>query len=198
VEGAPAQLTSFVGREREIAAVREALVGSRLLSLTGAGGSGKTRLALAVLAREAAADGLRAAWAELAPIPDPALVPGAVLSALGVRDESDSSPLERLTLILSECPFLLVLDNCEHLVDACAGLADALLRHRPDLRTLVTSREPLGVAGETAWLVPPLSLPRRGESAIEESEAVQLFVQRASAAHPGFGLTAARPCRKDC
>ena len=190
VEGAPAQLTSFIGREREIAAIRQAFAATRLLTLTGAGGSGKTRLALEAIARETTATGQRGAWVELAPVRDPSLVAAAVLAALGTRDESDCSPLERLTLVLGERPFLLVLDNCEHLVEACAALADTLLRSCPMLRILATSREALGVAGETAWLVPPLSLPQPGDVAIGDSEAVQLFVQRARAVHPGFGLSA--------
>jgi non-specific serine/threonine protein kinase len=189
VEGIPAQLTSFVGREREIAAIRQALSTTRLLSLTGAGGSGKTRLALEVVMREATARGQSAAWVELAPVRDAALVPTAILAALSVRDESDVSPLERLAAILGDRPFLLVLDNCEHLVDACAALADALLRRCAALRILVTSREALGVGGEMAWLVPPLSLPRQGDALIEASEAVQLFVQRAQAVHPGFEIS---------
>ncbi|HET7374768.1 MAG TPA: BTAD domain-containing putative transcriptional regulator [Gemmatimonadaceae bacterium] len=190
LEGFPAQLTSFVGREREIAAVRQAFAATRLLSLTGAGGSGKTRLALEVVAREAAATGQSGAWVELAPVHDPSLVAVAVLATLGIRDESEFSPLERLTLVLGGRPFLLVLDNCEHLVEACAALADTLLRACPALRILATSREALGVTGETAWLVPPLSLPRSGDAAVDDSEAVQLFVQRATAVHPGFELSA--------
>lgn len=188
VEGAPAQLTSFVGREREIAAVRKALANTRLLSLTGAGGTGKTRLALEVVTREAASTGDNAVWIELAPLRDGALVPATILAALGVRDESDSPALDRLITILRDRRLLLILDNCEHLVDACAAVTDRLLRGCSDLRVMVTSREALGVAGETAWLVPPLSLARG--VAAEESEAVQLFVQRARAVQPAFEVNA--------
>src|SRR5690348_377568 len=112
INGAPLQLTSFVGREREIAAVCDALATTRLLTLTGAGGSGKTRLAFEVVSRAAAATGQRTAWVELAPVRDPVMVPVAVLAALGVRDESRFSPVERLARILAEEDFLLVLDNC--------------------------------------------------------------------------------------
>ena len=187
--GMPAQLTSFIGREREIAAVRAALDSTRLLTLTGAGGSGKTRLALEVVGREAAATSTQGVWVELAPIHDASLVARAVLAALGIRDESELSPTDRLIRVIGERPFLLVLDNCEHLVEACATLADALLRASHTLRLLATSREALGVSGEKAWLVPPLSLPQPGATTLCESEAVQLFTQRARAVSPRFELT---------
>ena len=190
VQGAPAELTSFVGRAREVADIRRALAATRLLTLTGAGGSGKTRLALEVGAREAAASGAAAAWVELAPVRDPALVAATVLAALGIRDDSRLPPLERLARVIGDRTFTLILDNCEHLVEASAALVDALLRACPRLRVLVTSRQSLGVAGETAWLVPPLSLPAPDESAVCTSEAVQLFVQRARAVTPGFELPA--------
>jgi non-specific serine/threonine protein kinase len=162
-----------------------------LLTLTGAGGSGKTRLALEAVTRELAESGVAGAWVELAPISNPALLGEAVLSALGVRDESNTPPLDRLVSIIGGRPFLLVLDNGEHLAEACATLADALLRRAPELRILVTSRAALGVAGETAWLVPPLSLPATDGQAADDSEAVQLFVQRAQAVSPSFCLTSA-------
>jgi predicted ATPase/DNA-binding SARP family transcriptional activator len=189
IHGMPAQLTSFVGREHEIAAVRAALGSTRLLSLTGAGGSGKTRLALEVIRREARSTSTEGVWVELAPVHDPSLIARAVLAAIGIRDESDCPPTDRLVRVIGERPFLLVLDNCEHLVDACATFADTLLRASPALRMLVTSREALGVTGEKAWLVPPLSLPQPGAARLCESEAVQLFLQRARAVSPRFELT---------
>ncbi len=191
VQGMPAALATFIGREREIASVRQLLSRTRLMTLTGAGGSGKTRLALEVATRETCADPSRGAWVELAPMRDPDLVGTAILAALGARDESDVPAVARIAGILRDRAFLLVLDNCEHLVEACAVVADALLRGCPSLRILATSREALGVSGETAWLVPPLSLPREDDATAEESEAMQLFVQRAREVHSGFAITPA-------
>ena len=157
----PLQLTSFVGRERELAALQERLAGHRLVTLTGPGGIGKTRLAL-----QAAADALEqypdGAWlAALAALHDPALVPQAVAQAVGVREEPGRALLATLTDALRAKRLLLVLDNCEHLLDACARLADGLLRTCPQLGLLCTSREALGIAGETTWRVPSLPVPGR-------------------------------------
>lgn len=176
-----------MGRGREIAAVRDALTSTRLLTLTGAGGSGKTRLALEVVTREVSASGEVGTWVELARVHDPALVADAVLTTLGIRGASPAPVVERLARFLGDRPSLLVLDNCEHLVEACTQLVDSLLRAIPHLRVVATSRAALGVAGETAWLVPPLSLERRDTT--EEAEAVQLFVQRASAVVPGVDFS---------
>jgi predicted ATPase/DNA-binding SARP family transcriptional activator len=188
IVGAPVPLTSFVGREHEITAMRQLLGTTRLLTLTGAGGSGKTRLALEVVGRESSASVQDGVWVELAPVRDPEVLVDAVLSALGVREQTGAqSPAIRLADVIGERSFLLVLDNCEHLVDASATLADALLRRCPRLRVIVTSREALGVTGETAWLIPPLSLP--GDDG-DGSEAVDLFVERARAVLPSFALTA--------
>lgn len=187
VAGAPVPLTSFVGRAREIDTMRALLAATRLLTVTGAGGSGKTRLTLEIVSRDAGAT--EGVWVELAAVRDTALVAEAVLSALGVRDQTDAqTSVVRLADVIGARPFLLVLDNCEHLVSACAELADALLRRCPALRVIVTSREALGVSGETAWLIPPLSLPASNAGA-DASEAVQLFVERARAVLPGFELT---------
>lgn len=189
IQALPAAPPSFIGREREIAAVRELMTRSRLLTLTGAGGSGKTRLALEVAAREVAGAGIDGAWVELAPLHDPSLVTTAILAALGVRDESETPAVARISAMLRGRAFLLILDNCEHLIDACAAIADALLRACPSLSILATSREALGVPGETAWLVPPLSLPYTTDMRADEAEAVQLFVQRASDVCAGFAIT---------
>ena len=189
----PAPVSSFIGREREKAEVRRLLAGTRLLTLTGPGGCGKTRLALEVAGEivDAYDDGV---WSiEFAPLTDPALLPQAVAAALGVR-ESPSQPLrDTLSAWLKPRRTLLILDNCEHLIDACARFAESLLRAAPGLSILATSREPLRIAGEATWLVPSLSLPDPGGPAdldrLLESEAVQLFLDRAGRAVPGFGLT---------
>jgi predicted ATPase/DNA-binding SARP family transcriptional activator len=163
------------------------LTGTRLLTLTGAGGSGKTRLALEVARRELSERGIPGAWIDLAPITDPSLFSDAILSALGVRDESDAPAYQRVAIHLGESPFLLVLDNAEHVLDECAAFVHALLRESDVVRVIVTSRAALGVAGETAWLVPPLSVT----SEHGEPEAVQLFVQRGQAANSSFAITPA-------
>lgn len=188
----PLPLTSFVGREREVAEVRQLLGVTRLLTLTGAGGSGKTRLALEVVRRLSAEGWGAIVWVELAPLSDPSLLPQQVAIALGLREEGGRSTTESLLQFLRERSVLIVLDNCEHLADACAVLADALLRACPEVRILGTSREALGVGGERAWLVPPLSVPDPAAAAPEQfarAEAIQLFVDRARDVVPGFGLS---------
>jgi non-specific serine/threonine protein kinase len=185
--------TSFIGRERELAEVRRLLATTRLLTLTGAGGVGKTRLALAVAAQVPTSypDGV---WlVELAPLADPMLVPQAVARVLGVRDRPDQPLTETLTAWLATRRLLLVLDNCEHLVAACATLAAAILRVCPDIRVLATSREALGIAGETIWRVPSLSLPDPDPASVDHltrSEAVRLFVERAASVQTTFAVTA--------
>jgi predicted ATPase/DNA-binding CsgD family transcriptional regulator len=193
LDALPLGLTSFVGREREIAEVRRLLSERRLLTLCGPGGAGKTRLALAVA--QAIAEGFEggARWVELAPISDPEIVPAAVAQAVGAREAPDLSPTEALVEHLKPRRVFLILDNCEHLVGACADLADALLRACPDLKLLATSREPLRVTGETNFVVPGLSLPGTGRSSGPEElagyEAVRLFVERAGETGSGFALT---------
>jgi predicted ATPase/DNA-binding CsgD family transcriptional regulator len=192
----PQELTSFVGRRHEVAEAKRVLSTSRLVTLTGVGGVGKTRLALRVAAqvRRAFGDGV---WlVELGQLQDSRLVVHAVAAALGLREQSGDPPLVRLTEYLAARRLLLVLDNCEHLVDAVAKLADALLRSCPYLRVLTTSRERLGVDGEVTLLVPPLPGPplpdpRRPRSprGLSRFEAVTLFVERATAAVPEFRLT---------
>jgi predicted ATPase len=194
----PVQLTSFVGRERELDEVARLLAETRLLTLTGPGGTGKTRLAL-----QAAADALEAfpdgVWlAELAALADPALVPQAVAQAVGVREEPGRPLPATLADALRPERVLLVLDNCEHLLDACARLADALLRAAPHVRLLCTSREALGIAGEAVWRVPSLPVPADGGAAASGADAaalaryaaVRLFAERAAVVQPGFALTA--------
>jgi len=200
----PAELTSFVGRGREVEDLETLLEGeARLVTLTGPGGCGKTRLALSAASRLAGGfeDGVW--WVELAPLSDPALVPQAVASAIGVREAPGRSPTEALLEHLESREPLLVLDNCEHLVQCCADLVDTLLRSCPRVRVLATSRETLGIVGERAWLVPSLALPGQ-QSSIEEmmqSEAINLFAERARAVVSTFELTehnapaVARVCR---
>ncbi len=189
----PAPRTSFVGRAREMLEVKRALSMTRLFSLTGAGGSGKTRLALEV-ARDLVGtypDGVR--LVELAPLSDPALVPQAVAATLGVREQPGRSLLDTLLDALSDKEMLVILDNCEHLIDATARLAESLLDSCPRLRVLATSREPLGVIGELSWFVSSLSAPGAQQSPtveeLEGYESARLFADRASNRHPGFELT---------
>ncbi|MGH2372158.1 MAG: tetratricopeptide repeat protein [bacterium] len=189
----PRQLTSFIGREHEMTQVKRLLSTTRLLTLTGSGGCGKTRLALQVGADlvEAFADGV---WfVDLAPLSDSALVPQAVASALRMREEPGRGLLVTLIDYLQPKSILLVLDSCEHVVEACARMAEALLRACPRLQILATSREPLRIAGETNWRVPSLSLPDLMRlpalKDLAEYEAVRLFIDRAGAALPSFRLT---------
>ena len=172
----PRPLTSFIGREAELAHIKELLARSRLLTLLGVGGIGKTRLSLQVAADviDHFPDGV---WfVELATLHDPQLVPQAVASALGVKEAAGRPVLEALLRFLSNRRLLLVLDNCEHLLQACAELAKQALQGTAHLTVLASSREPLRLAGETAYQVPALA----------QSEAASLFIDRASAAQPGF------------
>ena len=189
----PVQVTSFVGREREIREVTGLVGETRLLTLRGPGGTGKTRLSLQIAANliETFVDGV---WfVELAPLYDPALVPQAVASALSVREEAGHPLLDTLTEYLRARSVLLILDNCEHLVDACARLADALLRNCPRLKVLASSREALATAGEVTYRVPSLSLPDPRHlpptERLTDYEGVRLLVERAGAIKPGFKLT---------
>jgi predicted ATPase/DNA-binding CsgD family transcriptional regulator len=189
----PLALTSFVGREREMAEANRLLDTDRLLTLSGPGGSGKTRLALAV-ASEVVGRFEDGVWlVELAPLSDPDLVPQAVASVLGIQETPGGPIVETLVNHLGPRKTLLVLDNCEHLIETSASLAEALLRRCPGLSILVTSREALGVAGETLLAVPPLSLPDPHHLPAIESlpryEASRLFVERARAVRPDFSLT---------
>jgi predicted ATPase/DNA-binding SARP family transcriptional activator len=206
IDNLPLELTSFIGREGEVAEVKRLLSEARLLTLSGPGGSGKTRLALAAAQDLVEEFEHGACWVELAPISDPKLVARAVASALGVPEAPDLSAIEALVELLKTRQTLLVLDNCEHLVEGCADLADTLLRGCPGLRILATSRESLRVAGEHSWQVPGLSLPGPGRllpiGELADYEAVALFVERARAVDSGFALTkgnasaVVRLCRK--
>jgi non-specific serine/threonine protein kinase len=189
----PLQLSSFVGREKELAEVMRLLGDARLLTLTGPGGCGKTRLALAATGElaEGFEDGV---WlVELAPLADPSLVSQAVASVVGVREQPGRSLTETLSDHLRTRKLLVVLDNCEHVIEACATLAEALLRSCPELRVMATSREALGIVGEVAWPVPPLSLPDLRRVPEVESlpryESARLFVERAEAVKPTFAIT---------
>ena len=188
----PREFSSFVGREREVSELKKLLVERRLLTLSGPGGAGKTRLALAVAQDlvENFEDGVW--WVELSSTSDPDLVPRAVASALGMREMPDLPLTEVLARNLKAREALLILDNCEHLIEACARLADNLLRTCPNLHILATSREPLRISGEASWSVPGLSLPDPGSlppAELTNFEAVRLFVERAREAHSGFALT---------
>ena len=198
----PVRLTSFVGREVELAAVGGLVGEARLVTLAGAGGAGKTRLAVE-FAAAAAGDFRDGVWlAELAGIAEPELVPSVVMAALGVRQSGEVAVMEALRYRLRSAELLLVLDNCEHLVDACAGLAAALLGSCPGLRVLATSREVLGVPGEAVYVVPPLPVPPQSSDAeaLRRAAAVRLFeVRGRSAAGPGAAVPveiAARICRE--
>ncbi len=188
----PSQLTSFIGRERELAEAATLLRGSRLLTLTGAGGCGKTRLALE-LAGQHRGDFCDGVWpVELAALGEPELIGPAVAQALDTRLASGRAPEVALAGHIGDRQQLLLLDNCEHLVEPVAHLVEALLRHCPRLTVLATSREPLRVPGEVTWRVPSLSLPRLAASSPAgepiEAESVRLFAVRAGQAAPGFAL----------
>ena len=173
----PMQFTSFVGRDADITQVQNLVTENRLVTLTGAGGVGKTRMAIQIAGQIANefADGIW--YVDLAPITDPDLVPITTARALGLPDQPGRSTLETLARFVADRQMLVVLDNCEHLLDACAALALTLLETCPRLTLLTTSREPIGVAGELSWRVPSLPLA---------DKAIELFVDRAYRARPDF------------
>lgn len=189
----PTVLTSFIGREREIAAVTRLLASSRLVTLTGGAGCGKTRLALRAAEEVSRRYSDGAHWIELAPLADPALIPQTVAKVLPVAEGPDRSSLERLLEALHDRQLLLVLDNCEHVLNACAQFVETLLAGT-EVSILATSREPLRVMGEWIYPVAPLSLPSHTQPADDvegmgQFEAIQLFVERACAILPAFELT---------
>jgi predicted ATPase/DNA-binding SARP family transcriptional activator len=193
----PIPLTSFVGRTQQMTAVKRLLSPSsnetRLLTLTGAGGSGKTRLAIQVATDliDSFAHGVW--WVELAALSDENLVVRAVAKTLGVAERTDESCLQSVVNFLGDKALLLVIDNCEHLIDASAKLTSELLSRCPNLQLLTTSREPLNVAGETIWQVPTLTLPEPQQVSLTDFllqyECIHLFFERARAVQPGFHLT---------
>jgi predicted ATPase/DNA-binding NarL/FixJ family response regulator len=199
------ELTEFVGRRAELVLVRRALSSARLVTLLGPGGIGKTRLAIEAAsgARRAFSDGV--GLADLGGLRDPALLVPEVARSLGLADKSARWAVASLSDRLASRRVLLVLDQCEHLADACAVMADALLRGCPGLRIIATSRHVLGVVGEVTVAVPPMTVPADGPSAVPEEllcyEAVRLFADRAAAVLPGFavdaenGATVAAVCR---
>lgn len=193
-------LTSFIGRRQEIVAVKQLLAQARLLTLTGAGGCGKTRLAVQTALELAEADVFVDGvwWIELASLSDATFVPQSVARALGVSGAPDQPLIETLASFLKTRHLLLVIDNCEHLLKACAQLVETMLLAAPDVRILATSREPLAVAGETIWLTPSLSTPDPEHlsrppadllSDLAEYDAIHLFVERAASVRPTFALT---------
>ena len=188
----PGQLTSFIGRASTLDVTRQLLAEHRLVSLVGPGGCGKTRMAIEV-AREAQASPCAVRFVDLSALSSPGLVAGAVASALGLRELPGKEPLAGLAEQLSDQGLLVLLDNCEHLVGACAELADVLLRYCPGLRMLATSRERLGVPGEAVVTVGGLDLPEPSPlgpvCGVERSEAGRLFVERARAARPGLTVS---------
>jgi non-specific serine/threonine protein kinase len=196
----PAELTSFVGRRTELEKLRQLFADSRLMTLSGAGGVGKTRLAvrLASALLEEFPDGV---WiADLSPLNEPDLVAQTLAGSVGVRESPHRSVRDALIDYLRERRVLLVVDTCEHLIDACAELAEALLRGAPGLRILATSRESLGVPGEVVYRVPSLSVPTAAlkSPSIDSlivSDAAQLFIDRAMAAEPTFNAGSSENAR---
>jgi predicted ATPase/DNA-binding CsgD family transcriptional regulator len=189
----PAELTSFVGRRRELAAIRSTLADARLLTLTGAGGVGKTRLALHA-GRELSRTLPDGVWlVELQELRNANLVPTAIMTALGLRDQSGRSPVSLLLDYLAQKELLLILDNCEHLLEACAVVVSAILHGTPGIRILATSRQPLNSDGEFVHPVPPLALPSANSAPsidqLSQFEAVALFCDRATAASGQFELS---------
>ena len=180
----PVQLTSFIGREDEIQEINSLLAKVPLVTVTGSGGSGKSRLAQEIGSSNVDdyPDGV---WLiGLAPLSDPALIAEEVASVMGVGEE-------HLYDYLKDKSTLMILDNCEHMVDGCAEFASTLLQRAPKIRILATTREPLGIAGEVVYPVPPLSFPDSQEFSLEQltkCEAVRLFVERAGTVQPGFAL----------
>ena len=189
----PVSASSFVGRTSELGEITDLQSHSRLVTLTGPGGVGKTRLAIqaAFGLLDGSGDGV---WlAELATLNDPGLVAAAVAAAVGVEEAPDRPVLHTLVNALRTRELLIVLDNCEHVIRSAMTLADAILRGCRQVHLLATSREPLGVAGEHVYRVPPLTVPAAGrlaggEQALADCEAVRLFLDRASAHQPGFVL----------
>src|SRR2546430_3321246 len=191
----PAELTSFVGRRRELAEIRKKLAGARLVSLVGPGGVGKSRLAIRV-ATDLARGFKDGSWlVQLAEVRDPDLVPNAALAALDLRDQAATQPSPLVLNYLRDRQLLLVVDNCEHLLGAAGQLVGEIISAAPGVRVIATTREPLSEPGEHVVPVPPLELPSADLSEpldrLRQIEAVMLFTERANAASGRFELTAA-------
>jgi len=191
----PAELTSFVGRRRELAEIKRLLSQTRLLTLTGMGGLGKTRLARR-LGKEVARAFPDGVWqVELADLHEPALLVHTLADTLGLREPIGRWDVPTLAEHLADRRLLLILDNCEHLVEPCARMVDALLASCPQLHVIATSRQPLGIGGERIFRVPPLVSPDADRVTVNHGvaqyEAVSLFVDRAVGAVPEFALTSA-------
>jgi predicted ATPase/DNA-binding CsgD family transcriptional regulator len=189
----PPELTSFVGRDEELRVVLRLVSESRLVTLTGFGGSGKTRLAARAAAELRSRFRHGAVFVDLVPLADPSLIPQAIIQALGVPEVIGQSAEHGLHAALTGTEVLIVLDNCEHLVQGCAGTATGVLAAASQVRVLATSREPLDVDGEMTFPVPPLAIPPAREAYrvadLMECAAVRLFCERAAAARPGFAVT---------
>ena len=189
----PLQLTSFIGREREIGEVVALLDNHRLVTLTGPGGTGKTRLSLRV-AEDVLAWFPNGVWfVELAELGDPELVPRKIAATLGLLESPQRSPLDQLKDYLHGRQLLIVLDNCDHLIAACASIAEALLQDCPELKILASSREVMQLTGEIVYQVPALAVPDSLEfpqlESLSDFSAVRLFVERAAGVNPGFAIT---------
>src|SRR5262252_3067353 len=207
--GIPAPVTALIGRRKECESVIAALDSSRLVTLMGPGGVGKSRLALAVAAQLQARFGGRAWWVELAPFTRDDMAAQAIADAIGARDASGLNLAESIAARIADQPALIVLDNCEHLTAGCREVADRLLTLCPRLHILATSREPLGAGGESRWPLPPLTVPQEAplpgagqawpavsregngtaHALLAGSEAMQFFLDRARAVLPGFEIT---------
>jgi predicted ATPase/DNA-binding XRE family transcriptional regulator len=189
----PVQVTSFIGRQRELAQAREILSQTRLLTLTGTGGCGKTRLALK-LGEQMVDEYPDGVWlVELAPLTDPSLIPQVIASAIAVRETAGRDLTSVVVAALRARRLLLILDNCEHLIDQCAKFADTVLRRCPQIHVLATSREALGIGGEVSWPVPSLAVPEAdaipSPAELSLNEAVGLFAERARLVRHGFTVT---------
>ncbi|HUF00058.1 MAG TPA: adenylate/guanylate cyclase domain-containing protein [Anaerolineales bacterium] len=189
----PAQLTSFIGREKEISTIIKHIIANRIVTLTGSGGAGKTRLSLQV-GTQCLSQFQNGVWiAELAPVADPALIPQTLLRIFNLREDVQRAPLEVLIDYLRNRSLLLILDNCEHLIETCAKTSEALLRACPKLKILASSREALEVAGEVAYRVPSLTTPDPDHlpplEEFLEVESIRLFIERAANAKTDFKLT---------
>jgi predicted ATPase/DNA-binding CsgD family transcriptional regulator len=187
----PAETTGFVGREAELARLSALLDHARLITVTGPGGVGKTRLALRAAAAAAASFNDGACLVELSALREPGLLVHTVADALGLPGQSLGSPVDAVLAHLRDRHLLLILDTCEHLIDACAMFAEAVIARAPRVTMLATSREPLDVVGENACPVAPLPIPRQRGGAVPAGSAADLFIQRAAAAVPGFTVTPA-------